>query len=408
MSRDRRSKGIRLWLQPERRDPATGKLLEHSVWVIRDGTRKRSTGCGATEIERAEIALADYIASRHRPEDQASADPRYVLISDVITLYSRDRVPEHARPKETAQRLQIVLDWWSDPERARRDLSCFGVSEAFEGVAADVRGATCRCFAKVIGKPSWARRLLEDLRAALNYAFDEGLIDRRIAVPLPDKPVARDTWLTRAEAARLIWAAWRYKEPEEGLANGRSARHTRRHLARFILMGLYTGTRKTAVLEAAFARTPGHGFIDLEKGVFYRRPAGRRETKKRQPPVPLPRRLLAHLRRWKRKGQAFPVEWNGAPVGEIDKAFRLLAIDAGLPHVTPHTLRHTAATWAMQNGGDPWKTAGYLGMSLQTLLDNYGHHHPDHLGGAGDMIADGRAGRIGNKMPPEAQKQSAS
>ena len=47
--------------------------------------------------------------------------------------------------------------------------------------------------------------------------------------------------------------------------------------------------------------------------------------------------------------------------------------------VSPHTLRHTAATWFMQNRTDPWQAAGYLGMSFETLLRVYGLHHPDHL-----------------------------
>lgn len=391
MPSDRRTKGTRLWLQPERRDKRTGDLLERSVWVIRDGTRKRSTGCAPADREGAEIKLADYIASRHRPEVQTSADPRQVLISDILNLYLRDRAPEHARPKETLQRILALAEWWTDPVQARADLDAGRIDDRFTGVAADVRGATCRCFAKFIGRPAWARRLLEDLRAALNYAFDEGVIDRRIAVALPDKPVARDVWMTRSEAAKLIWSAWRYTEAEANLPNGRAARHTRRHLARFILVALYTGTRKTAILEAAFERTPGFGYVDLDKGVFYRRAAGRKETKKRQPPAPLPRRLLAHMRRWRARGQAFVVEWNGQPVSEIDHAFRALARACNMPQVTPHTLRHTAATWAMQNGGDPWKLSGYLGMSLQTLLDTYGHHHPDHLDGAGDVIATGRS-----------------
>jgi integrase len=38
------------------------------------------------------------------------------------------------------------------------------------------------------------------------------------------------------------------------------------------------------------------------------------------------------------------------------------------PGVSPHTLRHTAATWLMQNDTDPWQAAGYLGMSVETLL----------------------------------------
>jgi hypothetical protein len=66
---------------------------------------------------------------------------------------------------------------------------------------------------------------------------------------------------------------------------------------------------------------PGRGWIDVERGVFYRRPSGQRESKKRQAPVPPPDRLLAHLRRWKRNGQRFAVEGNGDPVKGIDKAF---------------------------------------------------------------------------------------
>jgi integrase len=47
--------------------------------------------------------------------------------------------------------------------------------------------------------------------------------------------------------------------------------------------------------------------------------------------------------------------------------------------VSPHTLRHTAATWLMQIGVSTWEAAGFLGMSEKTLRDVYGHHHPDYL-----------------------------
>ena len=42
----------------------------------------------------------------------------------------------------------------------------------------------------------------------------------------------------------------------------------------------------------------------------------------------------------------------------------------------PHVVRHTAATWLMQAGVDTFEAAGYLGMSVETLLKVYGHHHP--------------------------------
>jgi integrase len=45
----------------------------------------------------------------------------------------------------------------------------------------------------------------------------------------------------------------------------------------------------------------------------------------------------------------------------------------------PHTLRHTAATWLMQAATPLWEASGFLGMTEQTLIQVYGHHHPDYL-----------------------------
>ena len=151
----------------------------------------------------------------------------------------------------------------------------------------------------------------------------------------PERP-ARERWLTRSEAARLVLAAWRYREVQKGQSTDR---RSRQHIAKFILVALYTGTRASAVCGAALGATVGRGWIDLERGVFYRGPAGRLETKKRQPPVPLPPGLLAHLRRWKRQGQRLAVEWNRGPVADIGRAFTNVVADAGLgPDVTPHVL----------------------------------------------------------------------
>lgn len=126
--------------------------------------------------------------------------------------------------------------------------------------------------------------------------------------------------------------------------------------------------------------TVGKGHVDLEQGVFYRRAIGRRKTKKRQPPVKLPPRLLAHMRRWARLrlSKKAVVEWNGKPVNSVRKGFAAAARAAGLPDVTPHILRHTCATWLMQKGVNLWDAAGFLGMTVQQLEQGYGHHHPDY------------------------------
>ncbi|MGC1562842.1 MAG: site-specific integrase, partial [Bradyrhizobium sp.] len=54
--------------------------------------------------------------------------------------------------------------------------------------------------------------------------------------------------------------------------------------------------------------------------------------------------------------------------------------------VTPNTFLHTAATWLMQRGAPLWEAAGFLGMSVEVLQENYGHHHPDFMHGAAKAI----------------------
>jgi len=57
----------------------------------------------------------------------------------------------------------------------------------------------------------------------------------------------------------------------------------------------------------------------------------------------------------------------------------LKAVLAGLPGVTPHVLRHTAATWMAQAGVSLVQIAGYLGNSAATVERVYAHHHPSHM-----------------------------
>jgi integrase len=195
--------------------------------------------------------------------------------------------------------------------------------------------------------------------------------------------------------SRSLRVCWRARErqtvhcgPQKG-QKIQTDKRPLRHLARFILIGLYTGTRAGAIATASPYRREGSSFVDLEEGIFYRLAIGRRATKKRQPTVPIPPRLLAHLRSWKAKEIACEhfVEWNGRPVQSVKTAFETAVRLAKLSgRVTPHTLRHTAATWLMRAGVDKWEAAGFLGMSVEMLDRVYGHHHPDHLRTAAHFI----------------------
>jgi hypothetical protein len=129
----RRGKGPRLWLQPARRD-RLGQ--ERPVWVIRDRAIKRSTGAGEGEIEQAEAALADYIISKSKAPRAGNRHTSVVTIADVVSIYTDDIVSAHARPNETAARLERVLDHFGDRTLAHLNARSRGRSQFA------VRGAT--------------------------------------------------------------------------------------------------------------------------------------------------------------------------------------------------------------------------------------------------------------------------
>jgi len=352
----RRSKGPRLYLRP-----ANEAKRQHAVWIIRDGSTERSTGCGPADAGGAEKALAKYLAEKHDPakERRRASGPSVARLPDVIGLYGKERAPDQARPHEVARRLAAILTHFGDIPLSSIDRSA------------------CIAYAKT--RPAQAaRRELEDLRAAINHWFGDDLVAAKINITMPEKAPRREIWHTRSEVARLVWTAWRKSQPTP---HG-GKRYVARHIARFILIGVYTGTRAGAICEAAIRPTVGRGHVDLDRGVFYRRAPGERETSKRRPPARLHPRLLAHMRRWAAKGisSAAVVEWLGQPVLRVSKGYAATAKAAGVPS-SPHALRHTAVTWAMQNGASIYDAAEYFGMTAEMIEKNYGHHHPDHQAG---------------------------
>lgn len=364
----RHSKGARLWWRDDYRDKA-GKIVRKGAWVIIDGGKHHATGCARDEVERAEELLAAHIGTKYRP-DRRLRDIEQISVSDVLAVHVDDTYERQANKAKFKERVKRLNAWWGPK------------------MLSEVTGETCRAYAATRGTPGGARRDLEDLRAAINHHAKEGLHRGIVGVWLPPKGPPRDRWLTRSEAAKLIWYCWRFHESQRrwrGPDKGKTLPTDKRplqHVARFILIGLYTGTRAAAIASASPYRADGRSYVDLDRGIFYRLADGQRATNKRQPPVPLPANLLAHLRRWKRKGIAAShfVEFNGKPIKSVTTGFRSAVDGAKLgEEVTPHTLRHTAATWLMQNGVPIWEAAGFLGMSPEMVERTYGHHHPDHL-----------------------------
>src|ERR1700674_5398657 len=149
----------------------------------------------------------------------------------VLAIYLTDIAPRHAREDETKQRALTLDAWWA------------------EKTLAEVNGTNCRAYVEHRTRQAWkaarpektgraprmvttaaARRELEDLRAAINYHRREGLCSELVSVVLPPRRDARERWLTRTEAARLLRAAWRARQL---MRDQQTRRAVGGHVARF-------------------------------------------------------------------------------------------------------------------------------------------------------------------------------
>ncbi|WP_245930870.1 tyrosine-type recombinase/integrase [Methylobacterium radiodurans] len=122
------------------------------------------------------------------------------------------------------------------------------------------------------------------------------------------------------------------------------------------------------------------GLVDLRSGILYRRGLAEGESSKRRTPVPLSKRLRAHMRRWRPQSVAHVVEFEGRPIDRLRRAWTTARKAAGLgEEVTPHILRHTFATWVVMDGVPFSKVAMALGTTEKVVEQVSGHHRPEHL-----------------------------
>jgi integrase len=328
----RRKLPPRLYLDKKRRQ-----------WAVRDGENFIRTGCTASEIAQAERVLATYIAKKYAPPP-SPVPP----LADILLAYLRDKVPD-MKSRSAKYNISNLARFWSNK------------------TLADVTTANCKAYAKT-KTPAAARADLEKLATAIRYWNAEyGPLDRVPAVWKPERPEARERWLTRQQAARFLWAARRTE-----------------HLKRFIMIGLHTGSRSGVLRNLQWS------WLDLDRATMRRRAPGMGETKtKRTPTIRIPRKLLHFLRRWRRADAGrtkYVVHYDGQPIKrDIYRSWNTAKHRAGLPWLHPHVLRHTAATWRVQRGVPLWQVAGFLGMSVKVLEHTYGHHSPDYQRDAADI-----------------------
>jgi integrase len=347
------------------RGPHLAPDPERGTWTIVDGKRKKRTGVPLANRERADAALEAYLGQKYTVVDGPAPS-----VSAVLNCYGVEHAPSVAdKGYIIGCRIKNLQGWWTDKQLSDVTKSnCALYVTHREKITAKKRSSS---------GTTGARGDLEVLRSAINYwnASDHGPLARVPVVTLPDKPEGRQQWMTRKQIAKLLWASRKTAvhniEPDpEKLPK------LVRHLSRFIIAGYYAGSRSGVVLGTKYS------LIDFDNDHMKRKPHGARKSKKRAPPHALPSRLKTWLLRWRKidKGVSeFVVHIKGKRIKKLRRSWGTAQRAAGLPEdVTPHTLRHSRATHLKKNRNvSDHDAAEFLGMTVETFNNTYGHHDPD-------------------------------
>ncbi len=205
---------------------------------------------------------------------------------------------------------------------------------------------------------------LTHLRTVLNFGEKAQLIDRAPHVWLPPQPEPRDRRLTREEAAKLIDSC--------------DAEHVRL----FVILALATAGRAEAILDLTWDR------IDFERAEIDLRDPRRRENNKGRARVPMNGMARAALQdAYRGRTCEHVVSWSGAPVRAVKTAFRAAVRRSGLVDVSPHVLRHTAASWMAEAGVSMAMISQYLGhRRIDTTAKTYARFSPVGMRAAAEAV----------------------
>lgn len=238
-------------------------------------------------------------------------------------------------------------------------------------------------------KPQTCRKELSALFAALRFcaAPAQRLIPATAIaeVELPEEGDPRDRWLTIEEMQALLDAAAAMRRGDR-LSRGE----------RFLWIALETAARKQAIFDLTWDR------VDFETGTIHFDVPGRKRTKKRRVSVAMSSALRPVLRRAYDERESELVMDNKAEiwatiqwiVGRAGIAGKQPKIETSqkprATGVSPHVLRHTAATHMARRGVPLWKIANILGNTLAMTEKVYAKWAPEDPGNTVDLISAGR------------------
>ena len=211
-------------------------------------------------------------------------------------------------------------------------------------------------------KPATVNRLLEIVRVILNTACKEWeWIDHVPRVRMLKTRNARIRWITQEEANRLL-----------GFLPA--------HLRAMAAFSLATGLRRNNVTQLEWSQ------VDLNRHVAWIH--GDQSKSGRPIGVPLNSDAMEVLREQFGKHPVYCFTYRGNPVKQVNtKAWRGALKKAGIADFRWHDLRHTWASWHVQNGTPVHVLQELGGWSDIKMVQRYAHLASEHLAPYASNIA---------------------
>lgn len=207
------------------------------------------------------------------------------------------------------------------------------------------------------GKASWTVHTeLSRLRSCLKWAAETHLIARRPKVWVPTPGKHRERVLSIEEARRLVAGALQ-GDP---------------HVYLFMVIVFATGARHRAILDLEWPR------IDFVAGTIafdedLPRDPMSKSWRKGRALVPMNRAARSALETaFAGRQTRYVIEHGGRRLKSIREGFAAACRRAGVTGVTPHTIRHTVASWLEDRVNDA-RRAQLLGHSGMRTLPVYTH-----------------------------------
>lgn len=299
------------------------------------------------QTERISLRTADLGEAKRRLTDW-EAKPSGETVGELVASYLADKDKTAIRAKDLHGSWKQAKDTFAHlrPDQITRDLCRSYRDQRYAGGR----------------KPNTVRKELEVVRAALNF-HKKGAA---AVFELPSPPPPKERYLSRDEARALLRGARKFP-----------------HVRAFIALSLATGARQSALLELTWDR------VDFpRKRISLALGDAQDQDRKRRATVPMNKRAQRYLRVLNEaKTCNHVIEWGGHRVLSVKKGFKAACDRAGLENITPHILRHTAASWMAESGVDMFRISRYLGHSDTKVTERrYAKLHPDFLADAADAL----------------------